>query len=115
MGKSKKPRIPNYNHHDNPANPKNRRAGSGPSKGKLSKGKPSRVNVSGGKGSGAGNANGSGNGKMQQSLSYFGYGSEKVPFGKGDRILLVGEGMFLFFFFLLSLYTYLVHWFGTLC
>ncbi|KAK2777547.1 hypothetical protein FQN52_003047 [Onygenales sp. PD_12] len=88
MGKSKKPRIPNYHHVDRPKSQTSTTGGGGgtrkmssfsrvsTSKGKGGKGKGKGGNVGGGPGAG---------GKLPT-----------IPFQRGDRVLLVGEGDFSF-------------------
>ncbi|KAL1886376.1 hypothetical protein Plec18167_000306 [Paecilomyces lecythidis] len=96
MGKSKKPRIPNYNHADGPARRGNvDRVGS--AGGNMKMHMFSKLSSSSGS-----MARGGGKGKDQDSSKTLKHQKGKqdvkitVPFGRKDRILLIGEGDFSF-------------------
>lgn len=95
MGKSKKPRIPNYNHADGPARKSQHPRGNGSGGGGNRKMHTfSKLSTSSGSIAGRGKNNNNHNKnddsvKPQQSKQDV---KVTVPFGKKDRILLVGEG-----------------------
>ncbi|GAD95833.1 conserved hypothetical protein [Paecilomyces variotii No. 5] len=96
MGKSKKPRIPNYNHADGPARRGNVGGGAGNRKmHTFSKLSSSSGSMAGKKGGGAGGKDKDSSKSLKQQK-----GKQDVkitvPFGRKDRILLVGEGDFSF-------------------
>ncbi|KAJ9345123.1 hypothetical protein DTO027B6_2268 [Paecilomyces variotii] len=99
MGKSKKPRIPNYNHADGPARKSQHPRGNGSGGGGNRKMHTfSKLSTSSGSIAGRGKNNNNHNKnddsvKPQQSKQDV---KVTVPFGKKDRILLVGEGDFSF-------------------
>ncbi|OJD15542.1 hypothetical protein AJ78_04199 [Emergomyces pasteurianus Ep9510] len=108
MGKSKKPRIANFHHHDRPksrsstaAPSSGTGAGAGPRKMKsFSRVSTTPVPSKGGKRMGNGSG---GSAKDKTSLNPTGKANAigqnrppTIPFQKGDRILLVGEGDFSF-------------------
>lgn len=109
MGKSKKPRIPNYNHADGPARRGNvDRVGSAGGNRKMHT--FSKLSSSSGSMARGGGGGGRGKGKDQDSSKTLKHQKGKqdvkitVPFGRKDRILLVGEGELLFFFFFFNLF-----------
>ncbi|PGH05959.1 hypothetical protein AJ79_06648 [Helicocarpus griseus UAMH5409] len=95
MGKSKKPRIPNYHHADRPKpKPSTDSVAGGPKKMKSF----SRVSTTlskGGKGKASEQANANAKGKKSANGNAQ-TRAPTIPFQRGDRVLLVGEGDFSF-------------------
>lgn len=114
MPKAKKKRIPHYNHHDAP---RNSQRGGGGGSAAVGKGKKmhtfSRLSSSGKDGSSKTLHNNNQQQKNQQQQKQ--HVRPMIPFGRRDRILLIGEGMYLsvqgcfFLFFDLSILSPLVY------